>query len=256
MTGQADLTEASSTRPLDGRADRALGDRATDPRRQQHRLRSEVDLDKIAAASTVNQVDQKTYWGLGEVVMWIRTRDYGRVATVSDLSETEAMVRAMLTLRTPMDSCSLSRFATKNADVDRQAVAPLDKDKAARVEGAVPMSPDAALNDLLAKLRSGRLPLTAIKHGRDSDEQIPVPPAELNDLEFRFIPGHQIASTGLWSRSRGLLAWASPQFLRSDVIHSWPARNTKTAAVTAAILRHLRRIMLPGAPLTRPEAQR
>ena len=53
---------------LAGRADRALSDRATDPRRQQRRLRSEADLG-IAAASTVNQVDQKAYWGLGEVVM-------------------------------------------------------------------------------------------------------------------------------------------------------------------------------------------
>ena len=51
---------------LAGRGDRALGDRATDPRRQQRRLRSEADLDRIAAASTVNQVDQKTYWVLAK----------------------------------------------------------------------------------------------------------------------------------------------------------------------------------------------
>ena len=47
----------------------------------------------------MNQVDQKTYWGLGEVVMWIRTRDYERVATVGDLSETQVMVGAMFTFR-------------------------------------------------------------------------------------------------------------------------------------------------------------
>jgi hypothetical protein len=41
--------------------------------------------------------DQKAYWGLGEVLMWIRTRDYERVAALSDLTETEAMVRAMFT---------------------------------------------------------------------------------------------------------------------------------------------------------------
>ena len=155
-----------------------------------------------------------------------------------------------------VDSRSLARFATTNCDADREAATPPNKDKAARVEVPVPMPPDAALDDVQRKLRSGCLSLTAIRHGRDSDEQIPVPPAELNDLEFRFIPGHQIASTGLWSRSRGLLAWASPQFLRSDVIHSWPARNTKIAAVTGAILRHLRKIMIPEAPLTKPEAQR
>jgi hypothetical protein len=44
----------------------------------------------------MSQMDQKTYWGLGEVVMWIRTRDYERVATVSDLSETEALSRPCL----------------------------------------------------------------------------------------------------------------------------------------------------------------
>ena len=40
---------------------------------------------------------QKTYWGLGEIVMWIRTRDHERVAAISDLSEEDAMVLAMFT---------------------------------------------------------------------------------------------------------------------------------------------------------------
>ena len=42
-------------------------------------------------------VDQKTYWGLGEMVMWIRTRDHERVAAMSDLSEEDAMALAMFT---------------------------------------------------------------------------------------------------------------------------------------------------------------
>jgi hypothetical protein len=200
-------------------------------------------------------VDQKTYWGLGEVMMWIRTRDYERVAALSELSETEAMVRAMFTLKTRLDTRALARLSTTNCDAHREAAAPPDKDKVAGIEGPVPMPSNAALDELLVKLRSGRLPLTAIKCSR-SCHQIQVPSAELNDLEFRFIPGHLIAPVGLWSRSRGLLVWASPQFLRSDVIRVWPARNTKTATVSGAILRHLRKIMNPGAPLTKPEAQR
>jgi hypothetical protein len=219
-------------------------------------LRSEADLDTIAAARTVNQVDQKTYWGLGEVVMWIRTGDYERVAALSDLSETEAMERAMFTLRMPMDARSLSRFSTTNCEANREAAAPPDKDKAADIEWPGLMPPDTVFDDVIRKLRSGCLPLTATKHGRDSDEQIPVPSAELNDLVFRFIPDHPIAQVGLWSRSRRLVAWRSPQFSRSDVVRVWPARNTKTAAVPAAILRHLREIMIPEAPLTKSEAQR
>ena len=42
-------------------------------------------------------VDQKTYWGLGEIVMWIRTGDHERVAAMSDLSEEDAMALAMFT---------------------------------------------------------------------------------------------------------------------------------------------------------------
>jgi hypothetical protein len=44
--------------------------------------------------------------------------------------------------------------------------------------------------------------------------------------------------------------------LRADAVRAWPARNTKTAAVSAAILRHLREIMSAEAPLTKLEAQR
>jgi hypothetical protein len=151
---------------------------------------------------------------------------------------------------------SLSRFSTTNTDADLEAAASPDKDKATRVEVPVPMPPDTPLDDLQRKLRSGCLSLTAIRCGQDRDEQIPVPSAELNDLIFRLIPDYPVAPVGLWSRSRRLVAWGSPQFLRSDVVRVWPARNTKTAAVSAAILRHLREIMMPEAPLTKPEAQR
>jgi predicted Fe-S protein YdhL (DUF1289 family) len=55
-------------------------------------------------------VDQKTYWGLGEIVTWIRTRDHERVAAMADLSEEEAMVRAMFADRARLDLRPLPRL--------------------------------------------------------------------------------------------------------------------------------------------------
>jgi hypothetical protein len=217
------------------------------------RLHSEADLDRLSATNTE---DQKKYWGLAEVVMWIRTRDYARVAAISDLSETEAMAHALFTDGTRLDARSLLRFATTNSEAERESAASSDKIKTGLVEGPAAMPPDRALDDLHRKLRSGRLPLTAIKPSWSSNEQIPVPPAELNDLVFRFTPDDPLVPVGLWSRSRSLLVWRSPQFLRSDVIRLWLSRKTKTAAVSGAILRHLRKIMPPGASLTKLEAQR
>ena len=217
------------------------------------RLHSEADLDRF---SDTNTEDQKKYWGLAEVVMWIRTRDYARVAAISDLSETAAMAQALFTDGTRLDARSLLRFATTNSEADREAAELSDKIKSGLVEAPATMPPDRALEDVHRKLRSGRLPLTAIKPSRSNDEQIPVPPAELNDLAFRFTPDDPLVPAGLWSRSRGLLVWRSSQFLRSDVTRLWPARKTKTAAVSDAILRHLRKIMPPGAPLSKLEARR
>jgi hypothetical protein len=217
------------------------------------RLHSEADLDRLSA---INTEDQKTYWGLAEAVMWIRTRDYERVAAISDLSEAAAMVQALFTHGTRLDVRTLLRFATTNSEADREAAASADKIKSGLVEGPAAMPPDRAWDDVHRKLRSGRLPLTAIKPSRSSDEQIPVPPAELNDLVFRFTPDDPVVPVGLWSRSRGLLVWRSPLFLRSDVTRLWPARQTKTVGVSNAILRHLRKIMPSGAPLTKLEAQR
>jgi hypothetical protein len=84
-----------------------------------------------------------------------------------------------------------------------------------------------------------------------------VPPVDLHDLIFLLVPGHPVAPVGLWSRSRrNTLVWRSPQFLSTAGVRVWPARNTKTAAVYGAILRHLREIVTPEAPLTKREAQR
>src|SRR5215813_13661291 len=89
---------------------------------------------------------------------------------------------------TRLDARSLLRFATTNSETDRDAAESSDKIESGLVEAPAPMPPDRALDDVHRKLRSGRLPLTAIKPSRSNDEQIPVPPAYLNDLAFRFTP--------------------------------------------------------------------
>ena len=90
----------------------------------------------------------------------------------------------------------------------------------------------------------------------DGVKQIPVPLAELHNLEFRITSDHRFAKVGLWSRSHNTLMWRSPQFLRADIIRVWPPRKKKSAAVSGVILLHLQTIMTPAAPLTRAEAQR
>jgi hypothetical protein len=197
--------------------------------------------------------DQKTYWGLFETVRWICTRDQERVAAMWNMSEEDAMAPALFSapqwyLR------SLQGLPETNSDADSEAAAP--QDSKPRIDRPFMMDPSQAQDDLLRKLQSGRFRMTAIRCGGRSDEPTPVPLVKLNDLMIRLTPGHPVAPVGLWSRSeRDTLVWRSPQFLRADVIRLWPARNTKTAAVGGAILRHLRQIMIPEAPLTKVEAQ-
>ena len=106
----------------------------------------------------------------------------------------------------------------------------------------------STFDDLLRRVHSGRVRMTAVRCSGHPDKQVAVPLAELNDLEFRLTPGHSVAVCGLWSRSRDVMVWRSPQFLRTDVVNEWPAARTKTAAVRMAMLRHLREIMVPEAP--------
>jgi hypothetical protein len=114
----------------------------------------------------------------------------------------------------------------------------------------------SALDDILRKVQSGRVRMTGIRCNGNSRGQMTVPLAELNDLHFRIVPGHPVAPVGLWSRSRGILIWRSPQFLSADVISAWPARDQKQATVSNAILDRLQEIMKPEAPLTKVEARR
>jgi hypothetical protein len=204
----------------------------------------------------ISAADQKTYWSLGEIVMWIRTRDQECVAAISDLTEEEAMVQAMFAFKSQWDPRALLGPPATNSDADWASNAPQYRDKSLGMDRPVLMPPDQALDNLHRRVQSGRVQMTAIRCDVDSERQIRVPLAELNDLRFRLVPGHGVAPVGLWSRSRrDTLVWRSPQFLCVDGIGAWPARNTKTAAVSIAILRHLREIMTPEAPLTKVEAQ-
>jgi len=198
--------------------------------------------------------DHKTYWGTGEIIMWIRTRNEERVAAMSGLSETEAMALALFIHRVQKDPRPLARFQTLISDGDCLTGAPHGKGMPFHIDEPGMMDPRQASDDLERKGRSGRVQITAIRCNGSSDEQTPVPPVELNDLIFQFVPNHPVAPVALWSRSRGELVWRAPQFRRVNALRVWPARNAKTAAVSGAILRHLRKIMIPESPLTKLEA--
>jgi hypothetical protein len=188
--------------------------------------------------------DRKTYWDLPETLTWIVTRDERRVAALRDRSDQEKMALANSAMRIPRAVHSLPGPSGSNLGAELEAPAP-------QGDGAG-LDP---VNDVLAKVQSGRVWMTAIRCDGSSDAQIPVPLAETNDLRFLLIPSHSFAPLGLWSRTGWTLVWRSPQFLRADVVVAWPARNIKTAAVFAAILRRLREIMSAEAPLTKIEAQ-
>jgi len=203
-----------------------------------------------------NALDQKTYWGLLETVRRISTRDDERVAAMWDMSEEDAIAPAMLGVRAQFDLPWPRGLAETDSDADREAAASQGNGRSSRIDGAFMMGPSQALNYLLQLVRSRRIRMTAIKCDRYRVKQIPVPQAELHNLEFRITSDHRFAKVGLWSRSHNTLMWRSPQFLRADIIRVWPPRKKKSAAVSGVILLHLQTIMTPAAPLTRAEAQR
>jgi hypothetical protein len=184
-------------------------------------------------------VDQKTFWVLGEMVMWLRTRDHERVVALSDLSELEAMVQAMFAFKPRFDPGSLTRFSGADYNAGCVATAPQSDGQSSDIDELVMMGWGEAVDDLFRKVHSRRVLMTGIRWGRSSNEQVQVPPAELNDLAFRFLPDYRVAPVGLWSRSLDTLCWRSLQFLRANGICEWPAQSTKTVAASRAILRHL-----------------
>jgi len=188
---------------------------------------------------------RKTYWDLLETLRWICTRNEKLVTALRDRSDDDRMAVTLSGMKVPLVIHSPPGPWGTNHGADLEATAP-QGDGSTSIQG---------LDDVLIKVHSGRVRMTAIRCDGGNNEQISMPLAELNDLTFRLIPGHPVAPVGLWSRSRDILMWRSPQFLSVDVIGEWPARNTKTAAVSTAILRHLREIMSLGARLTKLEAR-
>lgn len=175
---------------------------------------------------------QKAYWDLAESTLWICTRDLEQVRALSILDEQDRIALAMFGLKPPVFR-----------------IGPPES-----VNGANIMWPGQALDELLRKVHSRRVGITAMRAG-DNNEQIPVPAAELNELTFFVQPDYGPPLVGLYSRSRDRLLWRSPQFWRADIVRAWPARNTKTVAVAGAILCYLQTIMSPGAALSKPEAR-
>ena len=203
-----------------------------------------LDIPYLAAKMTSDQ-DRKTYWDLPETLRWIATRDEQLVAAMWDWTDNEKMAVALFGIRVERGIIrSRPGPSGSNDGVDLAPSAFQGDEKT-----SIPV-----LDEVLRKVHSGRVRMTAIKCDGNSEEQTPVPLVELNGLRLQLVPDHAVASAGLWSRSRNSLVWKWPQFLRGDVVGAWPARNPKTAAVSGAILRHLREIMNPEAPLSRAEA--
>ena len=115
--------------------------------------------------------DQKTYWGLLETVRWICTRDQERVAALWNMSEEDAMASALLAGWPQSYPRWFLGLPETNSDADGAAAAP--QDSKPRVDRPFMMTPNRALDDLLRKLQSTRLLMTAIRCGGRSDEPSP-----------------------------------------------------------------------------------
>jgi hypothetical protein len=191
--------------------------------------------------------DRKTYWDLFETVCWVCFRDEEKVAAMWGMSDQGK-------LGLVIDGMKVERVIHSppgpSGSIRGAVMGPV-----AAEQNEFAMEAQDVFNDLLRKVHSRRVHMTAINCRDSHERQIEVPLAELNGLELRMIPDYRGVGTALWSRSSDAVAWTSPQFLRVDVIGAWPAPKTKTATVAAAMLRHLRQIMTPEAGLTKTEAR-
>jgi hypothetical protein len=148
--------------------------------------------------------DRKTYWELLETLTWIVTRDDRRVAALQECSDQDKMALALWGMNVRMVIHSPPGSWGRNCGADLETPAPQGNKGAPH-----------PLDDVLAKVQSGRVGVTTIRCDGDANEQIPVPLAELNDLKFLLMPSHPVTPVGLWLRSRWTLVWRSPQFLRA-----------------------------------------
>ena len=143
--------------------------------------------------------DRKTYWELLETLTWIVTRDDRRVAALQECSDQDKMALALWGMKVRMVIHSPPGSWGRNRGADLETPAPQGNKGAPH-----------PLDDVLAKVQSGRVGVTTIRCDGGTNEQIPVPLAELNDLKFLLMPSHPVAPVGLWLRSRWTLVWRSP----------------------------------------------
>jgi hypothetical protein len=211
-----------------------------------------VEIEK----NRMSTADRKAYWDLRETLHWVCRRGEEGVAAMRDMKEGNRIPLAMFSAKAVVDPLSLPLIAESDFEADDKAAAWQPAWGLPDIAEFDMIGPGQALNYLLRQVHNRHIRMTAIKCDRYRVKQIPVPPVELNDLEFRITPGHRVAKVGLWSRSRNSLMLRSPQFLRADVIRVWPARKKKNAAVSGVILRHLQAISTSAAPLTKADAQR
>ena len=229
--------------------------------------------------------DQKTDWNLGETVVWVRTHDHDRVATMWDKTEFEAVAGAFFDwnwlpqkiVRMPVSETDAGTAATDRASTgqlgDNPAVEePADEageadDRVAEDELPAerqvvrpgwpddgPARPERILREIMRKVQTLRVHMTMIP-AEVKSERSAVSAAQANDLELR-ITEDRHAPVEVWSRSQQTRVGVSPWFSSGDAIRTWPERSKKTAAVTGAILRRLGEISTPEAPLTKAEAWR
>jgi len=129
--------------------------------------------------------DRKTYWELLETLTWIVTRDDRRVAALQECSDQDKMALALWGMKVRMVIHSPPGSWGRNRGADLETPAPQGNKGAPH-----------PLDDVLAKVQSGRVGVTTISCDGDTNEQIPVPLAELNDLEFLLMPSHPVCAGG------------------------------------------------------------
>src|SRR5207302_758693 len=139
----------------------------------------------VAPPKMTSDADRKTYWDLLETLRWIATRDEQLVAVMWDWSDDEKVAVALFGIKVEIGIIrSGPGLSGTNRGADLNRPAPQGDEKTSiRV-----------LDEVLRKVHSGRVRMTAIKCDGNSEEQTPVPMVELNDLRLRLVPGHPVAS--------------------------------------------------------------
>ena len=141
---------------------------------------------------------RKTYWDLRETLLWVCRREEEGVAAVRDTNEEGKLLLAMFSAKAVLDPFSRAVIAEYDFEADNAAaVWPPHGESPYTAEFGV-IGPSQALNYLLKQVYSHRVRMTAIRCDRYRAKQIPVPPVELNDLEFRITPNQRITKAGLW----------------------------------------------------------